>query len=84
MGLPTEPVTLSLEQLAELSHKISELRHDINGHLSLIAAAVELMRCKPETAENMRAKLVEQPPRIAETLRKFTHELEQELGITRP
>jgi hypothetical protein len=84
MGLPTQPVTLSVEQVAEMDRKISDLRHDINGHLSLIAATAELMRLKPHMAEAMLSKLVEQPPRISEALRKFSLELEQTLGITRP
>jgi len=84
MGLPAQPVTLSVEQIAEMDRKISDLRHDINGHLSLIAATAELMRIKPHMTEAMLAKMAEQPPRISETLRKFTLELEQTLGITKP
>ena len=51
MGLPSEPVTLSIEQLDELNRKLSNLRHDINNHLSLIVAATELIRHKPQIAD---------------------------------
>ena len=84
MPLPEQPVSLSVEQIAELNRKLSDMRHDINNHLSLIIASVELIRYKPGTAERMMATLVEQPPRIAESLHKFSAEFDQVLGITRP
>jgi hypothetical protein len=84
MPLPSQPVTLSVEQVAELNRKLSNLRHDINNQLSLIMAAVELIHYKPQTAERMMTTLTEQPPRIAAVLVKFSGEFEQTLGITRP
>jgi hypothetical protein len=84
MPLPSEPITLSVEQIADLNGKVSAMRHDINNHLSLIIAAVELIRYKPHTAEKMMATLVEQPPRIAEALARFSTDLERALSITRP
>jgi hypothetical protein len=84
MPLPQHPVSLTVEQIAELNGKLSTMRHDINNHLSLIIAAVELMRYKPETAERMMTTLAEQPPRIAEALQKFSAQFEQMLSITRP
>ena len=83
MRLPDQPVSLTVEQVAELSGKLSAMRHDINNYLSLIIASVELIRYKPETAERMMTTLVEQPPRIAEALRKFSAEFERSLGMTR-
>lgn len=84
MGLPSQPVTLTIEQLDELNRKLSTMRHDINNHLSLIMAAVELIRYKPQMADRMMATLSEQPPKITESLRKFSAEFEQSFGITRP
>ena len=83
MGLPTQPVTLTTEQLGELNGKLSNMRHDINNNLSLIMAAVELIRHKPHLSERMLATLVEQPPKITESLAKFSSEFERLLGITR-
>ena len=83
MGLPTQPVTLTTEQLGELNGKLSNMRHDINNNLSLIMAAVELIRHKPHLSERMLATLVEQPPKITEALTKFSGEFERLLGITR-
>ncbi len=82
MPLPDRPVSLTVEQIAELNRKLSTMRHDINNHLSLIIASVELIRYKPETTERMMTTLVEQPPRIADALHKFSAEFEQALGIT--
>ena len=83
MPVPTEPVTLNVEQLADLNSKLSTMRHDINNQLSLIIAAAELIRHKPQLAERMMATLVEQPPKIAAALGKFSTEFEQALGISR-
>lgn len=83
MTLPTEPVTLTPAQIGELNQRLSNLRHDINNHLSLMLAAVELIRSKPQMAERMMATLVEQPPKITEALQKFSRDFEQALGIRR-
>ena len=83
MPLPSLPVTLTVEQIAELNRKLSSMRHDINNHLSLIIAAVELIRHKPATADRMLTTLAEQPPRIADALSKFSTEFEGAFGITR-
>ena len=84
MALPSKPVTLSVEQLSELSRKLSTLRHDINNNLSLIVAAMELIRHKPQMTERMMATLGEQPAKIGDAVSKFSSEFERTLGITRP
>jgi len=83
MAVPSQPVTLTAEQLEELTRKLSNMRHDINNNLSLIVAAIELIRSRPQMAERMLATLREQPPKIAATLNKFSAEFEQTLGITK-
>jgi hypothetical protein len=84
MPLPTDPVTLSVEQITELNRKLSALRHDVNNKLSLIAASVELLRRRPEDAGRLLNSLAEQPKIIAEAIAQFSRELESALGITRP
>jgi hypothetical protein len=84
MPLPSQPITLSAEQIEDLNRKLSNMRHDINNQLSLIMAAVELIHYKPQMSERMMATLSEQPPKIATALVKFTSEFEQALSITRP
>ena len=83
MVLPTQPVTLSVEQVDVLNRKLANMRHDINNHLSLIGAALELIRAKPQTAERMLATMGEQPPKIAEAMTKFSAEFEKILHISR-
>ena len=84
MQLPSEPVTLNVEQIAELNRKLATMRHDVNNLLSLIMASAELIQYKPHEREHRMATLVEQPARIAASIDRFSRELEQSLGITRP
>ena len=84
MGLPTEPVTLSVTQIEQLNRKFATMRHDVNNHLSLIVAASELIRYNPDMLKRMSATLTEQPPRISQDIAKFADELDKLLGITRP
>ena len=83
MPLPSQPVTLTIEQIGDLNGKLATMRHDINNQLSLVVAAVELIRHKPQMAERMLATLVEQPAKISEALARFSGEFERALGLTR-
>ena len=84
MPLPSQPVTLSVEQIKELNAKLGMLRHDVNNHLSLIMAAVELIRRRPENPERMWTTLVDQPHKLAEAVAEHVRELEAALQITKP
>jgi hypothetical protein len=84
MGLPSEPITLTVAQLEELNRKLSALRHDINNNLSLIVAAVELIKHRPQMMQKMMITLGEQPTKISDALTKFSVDFECALGITRP
>ena len=46
MALPSGPITLTVGQVDELNRQLADMRHDINNHLSLIVAALELIRVK--------------------------------------
>jgi signal transduction histidine kinase len=83
MGLPTEPVTLTAEQLADLNRKLAGMCHDIRNSLSMIVAATELIRQNPALADRMMARLAEQPNRIAQSMDGFRAQFEEALGITR-
>ena len=84
MGLPTEPVILTVAQLDELNRKLATMRHDINNNLSLIVAAMELIKHKPQMTERMMVTLGEQPAKIGDAVSKFSVEFERAMGITRP
>ena len=83
MGMPQTPITLTPEQVAALNEKLAITRHDLNNHLSLIVAAVELMRRKPEIAPRMIESISQQPDKIIAQMRAFSAEFEQTLGITK-
>jgi RecB family endonuclease NucS len=83
MAVPQTPVTLSPEQIGALSEKLSKARHDVNNCLSLIVAAAELTRRKPELGPRMTETIAQQPDKIIAELRAFTAEFETALGITR-
>ena len=83
MELPGQPVTLTVEQIAELNQKLANLRHDVNNDLALIIAALEVIRYKPQMTERMIATLTEQPAKIMESVTKFSGEFEKVFGIVR-
>ena len=83
MGLPTEPLTLSPQHVRELSQKLGGLRHNVNNHLSLMIAAAELVRRKPDLLPRMLDTLSGQPHKILAELKQFSDDFESTLGITR-
>jgi len=83
MTLPSQPVTLSVEQIEELNRHLANMRHDINNNLSLILAATELLRHKPHMLERMTGTLAEQAPKITDALGKFSAEFERIFGLSR-
>ena len=83
MGLPRQTVPLSPEQVADLNRKFGDLRHNVNNHLALMVAALELIRRKPEMMDRMVNNLTEQPQKILEEIKHFSEEFEKTLRITR-
>jgi hypothetical protein len=83
MQIPPTPPGLTPEQLAELNKKLSHMRHEINNQLSLVVAALELIRFKPDTQEKMLNTISEQPTKIIAEMQKFSLEFEKAFGIKR-
>jgi hypothetical protein len=83
MTTTSQPAELTSEQIEALNKQLSTMRHDINNYLSLMMAAVELVRRKPEAAERMAGTLTEQPMKIAGAMKKFSAEFETTLGLRR-
>lgn len=83
MGLPDSPAVLSPEQIADLNRKLAHMRHEINNQLSLVVAALELVRFRPEMRDRMLNTLGEQPPKIMAEIAKFSSDFEHALKITR-
>jgi chemotaxis regulatin CheY-phosphate phosphatase CheZ len=83
MELPTQPVTLTVEQIAELHQQLANMRHDVNNKLSLILAAVDVTQYKPQMIDRMMATVAEQPQKIIEMVAAFSAEFEKTFGIKR-
>lgn len=84
MSLPTEPVTLSVEQIRELKQKLSDLRHDVNNNVALMLSAVEMIRRKPESRDSMLDSFARQPQKVTDAVTRFSKDLEAALQISRP
>jgi len=82
--LPPEPITLSPEQIDELNRKLTDLRHDVNNQLSLMFAAIELIRRQPANADRLVRSLAEQPPRITQVVTEFLDGIEAVVRARRP
>ena len=77
-------MTLTAEQIQDLARKLSDLRHNVNNHLSLIVAAAELIQRKPEAAPRFLPSLLTPPQKIMSEVSGFSDILEECLGIRRP
>ena len=83
MGLTIKPVSLTAEQVEALNRKLSEMRHDINNNLTLMVAAMTLIKARPAEAARLIETYEKQPEKITEALSKFTAEFEATMAITR-
>jgi hypothetical protein len=83
MGLPEKPVTLDIAQIEQLSQQLAIMRHNINNHLALIVASLELIRRKPDMVPSLTEKMAPQPDKIVAEMRQFSEFFEDTIGITR-
>lgn len=83
MALPEQSVTLTPAQIAELNSKLAKMRHDINNNLAMMLAAAELAKLKPDMADKMLGRLLDQPSKISTQIKDFSAEFEKMLGISR-
>lgn len=83
MQIPQTPTTLTPAQIEELNSKLSHMRHEINNQLSLVVAALELIRFKPDSRDKMLHTISEQPNKIIAEMQNFSSQFEQTLGIKR-
>jgi hypothetical protein len=83
MGFPTEPLTLTVEQITELNKKLSTMRHNVNNNLALIVAAIELIRRKPDMALKLVENMSTQPDKMNDEIQRFSAEFEKAFQISR-
>jgi hypothetical protein len=77
------PVTLTEEQILVLHKHLRDMRHDVNGRLAIIVAAAELMKMRPESAEERLKQLLDQPHKAADSIAEFSRTFEGLLGLRR-
>jgi hypothetical protein len=80
MEAPKQPITFTPVKLDKMVKRMSELRHNINNHLTLIIGAAELIRRKPEMIERMTGSLIDQARKIEEEMKRFSAEFERDLS----
>jgi hypothetical protein len=83
MGLPAEPITLSVAQIGELNQRLSDMRHNVNNNLALMVAALELIKRKPDICLKMADSMAAQTNKMIEEIKVFSNEFEKTFGITR-
>ena len=83
MPLPDHAVTLTPDQIAALNKRLSESRHNINNHLSLVVATTEVLQKNPELGPRLMPNLAAQPERIIKEIQAFSDAFEAALSITR-
>ncbi len=81
MGQPASPASLTTEQVRELNNKLSHMRHEINNQLSLMVAAMDLVRLRPEMRDRMMETMAQQPAKIQEEVARFSSEFEIAMGL---
>ena len=84
MDATTHPVTLTAGQVEELKGRLADLRHNVANQLSLIVAATELIRRRPEMAARFADSLVAPPKKITDEVKLFSAELEKALAVLPP
>jgi hypothetical protein len=78
------PVTLTEGQIMALHNQLRDMRHDVNGRMANIVAAAELVRLRPDRAEERLRILLDQPHQAAEAITIFSRAFETAFGLVRP
>jgi signal transduction histidine kinase len=78
-----ESVALTAAQAQMLNRQLAALRHELNNRLSVIVAAAEIIRNKPDMTPRMLQILVEQPAKITALVEEFSAHFERALGLRR-
>lgn len=65
-------VHLPPEQVRELRKLLSDCRHNVNNHLSLVMSAMELAQLKPDSAPKMMKTAMDQSRNITEEFARFS------------
>jgi hypothetical protein len=83
MGSPTQTITFDPDQVAALNRMLSDARHGINNHLTLISTAIELIRRDPSAAARLVQTMADRPELIRDEMTRFSSAFEEAFGIKR-
>lgn len=71
---------ISLEELAQLQRKFSEIKHSINNALAVMMALSEMSQRRPDYAEKLATTVLTKAPQIVSGLQEFTQALNEKAG----
>ena len=84
MGLPTESVSFTPQQVRELYTELRKARHDVNNKLACIQACTQLVLYRPEEILRLSQIVDEQSVGTQAALGSFSACFEKAFGITLP
>jgi hypothetical protein len=73
--------TISLEELARLQKKFSEIKHSINNALAVMMALSEMSQRRPDYSEKLASTVLTKAPQIVSSLQEFTQALNEKAGV---
>jgi hypothetical protein len=73
--------TISLEELARLQKKFSEIKHSINNALAVMMALSEMSQRRPDYSEKLASAVLTKAPQIVSSLQEFTQALNEKAGV---
>lgn len=82
MVSPDQPVSDSTDKIAVFHERLRVTRHGVNNSLAMIVAATELWRLRPQEAERMLAKVVEQTDLISKEMGALANRFERTFGLS--
>ena len=71
---------ITLEELAQLQRKYSEIKHSINNALAVMMALSEMSQRRPDYAEKLATTVLTKAPQIVSSLQEFTQALNEKAG----
>ena len=76
-------VLLTAEQARDLHKLLSDCRHNVNNHVSLIMSAMELVQLKPDATPKMLKTATDQSKKVSEEVIRFSTEFERIMQAAR-
>jgi hypothetical protein len=72
--------TISMEEIAVLQKKFSEIKHSINNALAVMMALSEMSQRRPDYSEKLASTVLTKAPQIVSSLQEFTQALSEKAG----